>query len=92
MHSFQKNIFLGDEIFAPIYFAVCRAAVSFPSFLRLPHALFVKRICTVISYSVGYSVVKEHFGADFLGLFSCSYSLAELFAPLYWITEKTPKY
>ena len=58
----------------------CWTAVSFPTFLRFPHTLFVKGNCTVISHSVGYSVVKEHFGSDYLDLFSCSYSLAELFA------------
>ena len=58
----------------------CWTAVSFPTFLRLSHALFGKSNCTVISHSVGYSVVKEHFGADFLGLFDRLYYLAELFA------------
>lgn len=58
----------------------CWTAVSFPTFLRLSHALFGKSYSTVISHSVGYSVVKEHFGSDSLELFIRSYSLAELFA------------
>ena len=58
----------------------CRTAVSLPFFLRLPHTLFVKGNCTTISHSVGYSVVKEHFGSDSLGVFIRSYSPAELFA------------
>lgn len=62
------------------YLPFCRTTVYFPPFLRLPHALFVKENCTVISHSVGYSVVKEHFGPDSLGVFIRSYSLAELFA------------
>ena len=79
------------RFFAPIFFTVCRAVVSFPSFLRFPHTLFVKGNCTTTFHLVGYSVVKEHFGSDSLDLFIRSYSLTELFNPLYWIAEKPPK-
>jgi hypothetical protein len=66
-------------------------AVSFPAFLRFPHTLFVKENCTTTFHLVNYSVVKEHCRADYLGLFDRLYYLAELFNPLYWIAEKTPK-
>ena len=79
------------RFFAPLFFTVCRTAVSFSFFLRLLHTIFVKGNCTTLSHSIGYSVVKEHFRADFLGLFDRLYYLAELFNPLYWIAEKTPK-
>lgn len=70
---------------------LCRTAVSLPFFLRFAHTLFVKGNCTTTFHLVNYSVVKEHFGSDSLGLFIRSYSLAELFNPLYWIAEKPPK-
>ena len=69
----------------------CRTTVSLPFFLRFPHILFVKGNSTTTFHLVNYSVVKEHFGSDSLGVFIRSYSPAELFNPLYWIAEKPPK-
>ena len=57
----------------------CKNAVFLSTFLKLLHTLFKKSNCTLISHSVGYSVVKEHFGSDSLDLFIRSYSPAELF-------------
>ena len=79
------------RFFAPLFFAVLSDCCFFTIFLRFPHTLFVKGNSTTTFHSVGYSIVKEHFGSDSLDLFIRSYSPAELFNPLYWIAEKPPK-
>lgn len=68
------------RFFAPLFFAALSGCSFFTIFSEVAAHTSRKSNCISISHSVGYSVVKEHFGADSLGLLSRSYSLAELSA------------